>query len=169
MFHATGDFSVSDELANAEELKILHRTIKKVDDDIANFSFNTSVSSFMIAVNELTALKTSKRSILEPLAILISPYAPHIAEELWQKLGHNESIATVEFPMFNPKFLVESTKTYPISFNGKMRFTKELSLDLDKAAVEKAVMEDERTIKQLSGRSPKKVIVVPGKIVNIVG
>ena len=169
LFHATGDFSVSDELANAEELKILHRTIKKVDDDIANFSFNTSVSSFMIAVNELTALKTSKRSILEPLAILISPYAPHIAEELWQKLGHNESIATVEFPMFNPKFLVESTKTYPISFNGKMRFTKELSLDLDKAAVEKAVMEDERTIKQMSGRSPKKVIVVPGKIVNIVG
>ena len=123
----------------------------------------------MIAVNELTALKTAKRSILEPLVILISPYAPHIAEELWQKLGHSGSISTVDFPVFNPKFLVESTKTYPISFNGKMRFTKELSLDLDKAAVEKAVLDDDRTIKQLAGRSPKKVIVVPGKIVNIVG
>ena len=169
LFYADGSFVVNDEAASPEELKILHRTIKKVDDDIANFSFNTSVSSFMIAVNELTALKTSKRSILEPLVVLISPYAPHIAEELWQKLGHIGSISTVAFPVFNPKFLVESTKTYPISFNGKMRFTKELSLDLDKAAVEKAVLDDERTIKQLAGRSPKKVIVVPGKIVNIVG
>ncbi|MGI9530844.1 leucine--tRNA ligase [Lutimonas sp.] len=169
LFHLTGEFAVSEGEASPEELKILHKTIKKVDDDIANFSFNTSVSSFMIAVNELTALKTSKRSILEPLVILISPYAPHIAEELWQKLGHENSISTAEFPVFNPDFLIESTKTYPISFNGKMRFTKDLSLDLDKAAIEKAVLEDERTIKQLAGRVPKKVIVVPGKIVNIVG
>ena len=169
LFYVDGNFVVNDEASSPEELKILHKTIKKVDDDIANFSFNTSVSSFMIAVNELTALKTAKRSILEPLVILISPYAPHIAEELWQKLGHSGSISTVDFPVFNPDFLVESTKTYPISFNGKMRFTKELSLDLDKAAVEKAVLDDERTIKQLAGRSPKKVIVVPGKIVNIVG
>ena len=169
LFYKGEDFVVSDEAASPEELKILHKTIKKVDDDIANFSFNTSVSSFMIAVNELTSLKTSKRSILEPLVILVSPYAPHIAEELWEKLGHSGSISTVEFPVFNPKYIVESTKTYPVSFNGKMRFTKELSLDLDKAAVEKAVLEDERTIKQLAGRSPKKVIVVPGKIVNIVG
>ena len=162
-------FAVSEDPATAEELKVLHKTIKKVDEDIANFSFNTSVSSFMIAVNELTALKCSKRSILEPLVILISPYAPHIAEELWNKLGHMESVATADYPVFDPKYLVESTKTYPISFNGKMRFTKEMSLDLDKAAIEKAVMEDERTLQQLGGRSPKKVIVVPGKIVNIVG
>ena len=123
----------------------------------------------MIAVNELTALKCSKRSILEPLVILISPYAPHIAEELWSKLGYEGSISEVEFPVFEAKYLIESTKTYPISFNGKMRFTKELSLDLDKDEVEKAVMEDERTQQQLGGRTPKKVIVVPGKIVNIVG
>ena len=169
LFHATGEFAVSEEQASPEELKTLHKTIKKVDEDIANFSFNTSVSSFMIAVNELTALKCSKRSVLEPFVILISPYAPHIAEELWQKLGHATSISTAEFPVFEPKFLIESTKTYPISFNGKMRFTKDLSLDLDKQAIEKAVLEDERTIQQLAGRVPKKVIVVPGKIVNIVG
>ena len=169
LFHSGELFSVSEDAATAEELKILHKTIKKVDEDIANFSFNTSVSSFMIAVNELTSLKCSKRSILEPLVILISPYAPHIAEELWSKLGHTGSISTVDFPIFEPKNIVESTKTYPISFNGKMRFTKEMSLDLDKTAIEKAVLEDERTQQQLGGRTPKKVIVVPGKIVNIVG
>ena len=123
----------------------------------------------MIAVNELTALKCYKRSILEPLTVLISPYAPHIAEELWSKLGYKDSISTATFPEFESKYLIESTKTYPISFNGKMRFTMELSLDLDKAAIEKAVLEDDRTQKQLDGRTPKKVIVVPGKIVNIVG
>jgi leucyl-tRNA synthetase len=170
LFHTDNDaFFVSQDKANADELKILHKTIKKVDEDIANFSFNTSVSSFMIAVNELSTLKCHKRDILEPLVVLISPYAPHIAEELWEKLGNEGSISTVEYPVFEPKFLIESTKTYPISFNGKMRFTKELSLDLDKAAIEKAVLEDERTQQQLGGRSPKKVIVVPGKIVNIVG
>ena len=169
LFHVSETFSVSEDAATAEELKVLHKTIKKVDEDIAHFSFNTSVSSFMIAVNELTALKCSKRSILEPLVILISPYAPHIAEELWSKLGHMSSISNADYPVFEPKYLVESTKTYPVSFNGKMRFTIELSLDLDKAAIEKAVMEDDRTQQQLGGRSPKKVIVVPGKIVNIVG
>jgi len=169
LFYVADAFSVNEEEATAEELKVLHKTMKKVDEDIANFSFNTSVSSFMIAVNELTALKCSKRSILEPLVVLLSPYAPHISEELWNKLGHKESVSTADYPVFDPKYLVESTKTYPISFNGKMRFTKELSLDLDKAAIEKAVLEDERTQQQLGGRSPKKVIVVPGKIVNIVG
>jgi leucyl-tRNA synthetase len=169
LFHVSESFFVSEDTATAEELKVLHRTIKKVDEDIAHFSFNTSVSSFMIAVNELTSLKCSKRSILEPLVILISPYAPHIAEELWSKLGHKSSISNADYPVFEPKYLVESTKTYPVSFNGKMRFTIELSLDLDKAAIEKAVMEDDRTQQQLGGRSPKKVIVVPGKIVNIVG
>lgn len=162
-------FSVSDEEPSAEELKILHKTIKKVEEDIANFSFNTSVSTFMIAVNELTALQCNKRAILEPLAVLIEPYAPHLAEELWQQLGHKESIAHVPFPKYEEKYLVESSKVYPISFNGKMRFTMELSLDLSKEAIEKAVMSYEKTQKQLAGRTPKKVIVVPGKIVNIVG
>ena len=170
LFHTNNEsFFVADGKANAEELKVLHKTIKKVDEDIANFSFNTSVSSFMIAVNELTAMNCNKRAILEPLVVLISPYAPHIAEELWEKLGHHGSISTVEFPVFEPAFLIESTKTYPVSFNGKMRFTLELSLDMDKEAVEKAVLADDRTRQYLEGRIPKKVIVVPGKIVNIVG
>jgi len=154
---------------SAENLKTLHKTIKKVEDDIANFSFNTSVSTFMICVNELTAQKCTSKSILEPLAILVSPYAPHIAEELWEKLGHTGSISTVAFPTFDPKHLVESNKEYPISFNGKMKFTMELSLDLSKEEIETAVMAHEKTQQQLQGRTPKKVIVVPGKIVNIVG
>ena len=153
----------------AENLKTLHKTIKKVAEDIENFSFNTSVSTFMICVNELTAQKCHCRDILEPLAILISPYAPHIAEELWEKLGHTGSIAFVSFPKFEQKYLVERNKEYPISFNGKMRFTMELSLDLNKEEIEAAVMANEKTQNQLQGRTPKKVIVVPGKIVNIVG
>ena len=160
---------VSDSEPTKEELKTLHKTIKKVEEDIENFSFNTSVSTFMIAVNELTILKCNKRQILEPLAILVSPYAPHIAEELWSLLGNKTSISTADFPIFNPKYLLESSKNYPISFSGKMRFTLELSLDLSKEEIEKTVLENEKTIAQLAGRLPKKVIVVPGKIVNIVG
>ena len=152
-----------------EALKTLHKTIKKVQEDIENFSFNTSVSSFMIAVNELSAEKCNSREVLEPLAILISPYAPHIAEELWEKLGHSESISTAPFPKFEEKYLVESTKEYPISFNGKMRFTLELPLDISKEEIESAVMAHEKTAQYLEGRTPKKVIIVPGKIVNIVG
>lgn len=162
-------FEVSDAAPTKDELKTLHKTIKKVEEDIENFSFNTSVSTFMIAVNELTALKCNKRAILEPLAILVSPYAPHIAEELWSLLGHTKSIATTDFPVFEEKHLVESSKTYPVSFNGKMRFTMDLSLDLSKDEIEKAVMAHEKTIAQLAGREPKKVIIVPGKIINIVG
>ena len=162
-------FVISKDTATSEELKVLHKTIKKVDEDIANFSFNTSVSSFMIAVNELGTLKCNKREILEPLVILISPYAPHIAEELWNKLGYKESIATAEFPVFDGKHLVESSKNYPISFNGKMRFMLEFPLDMNKEELEKAVLADEKTIAQLDGKAPKKVIIVPGKIVNIVG
>jgi len=162
-------FEVSDAAPTKEELKTLHKTIKKVEEDIENFSFNTSVSTFMIAVNELTSLKCNKRAILEPLAVLVSPYAPHISEELWSLLGHKESISTVGFPLFDEKHLVESAKNYPISFNGKMRFTLELPLDLSKEEIEKIVMENEKTIAQLDGRTPKKVIVVPGKIINIVG
>ncbi|WP_396178197.1 leucine--tRNA ligase [Flavobacterium sp.] len=155
--------------ASAEALKTLHKTIKKVNEDIEGFSFNTSVSQFMIAVNELTAIKCHERSVLEPLAILISPYAPHIAEELWEKLGHQMSISTADFPKFNPEYLVESNKEYPVSFNGKMRFTLNLPLDLTAAQIEEIVMNDERTIKQLDGMTPKKVIIVPGKIINLLG
>ena len=160
---------VTEEAPPKEALKTLHKTIKKVTEDIEQFSFNTSVSNFMIEVNELSAQKCTSRSVLEPLLVLIAPYAPHITEELWSILGHDTSISRVEFPIFEPKYLVESTKNYPISFNGKMRFTLELPLDLSKEAIEKRVLENEKTIAQLDGRIPKKVIVVPGKIVNIVG
>lgn len=155
--------------ASPEALKTLHKTIKKVQEDIENFSFNTSVSSFMIAVNELTAMNCHERSILEPLAVLISPYAPHIAEELWERLGHKESISAVPFPRFNPEYLIENNKEYPVSFNGKMRFTINLPLDLTVKEIENIVMADERTIKQLDGKTPNKIIIVPGKIINLVG
>jgi leucyl-tRNA synthetase len=160
---------VTDAEPTKDNLKTLHKTIKKVEEDIENFSFNTSVSTFMIAVNEFTAQKCTSRHILEPLLVLVSPYAPHIAEELWEQLGQEESISTAPFPEFEEKYLVESSKNYPISFNGKMRFTLELSLDLSKEEIESAVLQDEKTQAQLQGRTPKKVIVVPGKIVNIVG
>ncbi|MCC4226772.1 leucine--tRNA ligase [Zunongwangia profunda] len=169
LYFNNDQFEVSEEKASADSLKTLHKTIKKVTEDIENFSFNTSVSTFMICVNELNAQKCNSREVLEPLAVLIAPYAPHIAEELWSKLGHSESISTATYPEFEEKFLVESTKNYPISFNGKMRFTMELPMDMSKDEIEKTVMADERTQKQLDGRTPKKVIVVPGKIVNIVG
>ncbi|EIJ38295.1 leucyl-tRNA synthetase [Galbibacter orientalis DSM 19592] len=152
-----------------ESLKTLHKTIKKVEEDIENFSFNTSVSTFMICANELTAQKCTSKDILEPLAVLISPYAPHIAEELWSQLGNSNSISTADFPVFDEKHLVESSKTYPISFNGKMRFTLDLPMDMSKEDIEKEVMAHEKTQAQLEGRTPKKIIIVPGKIVNIVG
>lgn len=161
--------NVNDAEPTKDSLKTLHKTIKKVEEDIENFSFNTSVSTFMIAVNELTAQKCTSKEILEPLLVLISPYAPHIAEELWEQLGHTESISTASFPKFEEKYLVESSKEYPISFNGKTRFTMELPLDLSKDEIEAAVMANDKTKAQLDGRTPKKVIVVPGKIVNIVG
>ena len=152
-----------------DNLKSLHKTIKKVAEDIESFSFNTSVSQFMICVNELSTQNCHERAILEPLAILISPYAPHIAEELWSLLGHSDSIATVAFPEFEAAHLVESSKEYPVSFNGKMRFTIELPLDLTKEQIEEIIMKDERTLRQLDGRTPNKVIIVPGKIINLVG
>ncbi|SDR83154.1 leucyl-tRNA synthetase [Formosa sp. Hel1_31_208] len=161
--------NVNDAQPTKDNLKTLHKTIKKVEEDIENFSFNTSVSTFMIAVNELTAQKCTSKVILEPLLIVLSPYAPHIAEELWSSLGNDESISIATFPKFEAQHLVESSKNYPISFNGKTRFTLELPLDMNKEEIEKTVMAHEKTIAQLQGRTPKKVIVVPGKIVNIVG
>ncbi|TDE46923.1 leucine--tRNA ligase [Flavobacterium rhamnosiphilum] len=160
---------VTNDEPTKDNLKSLHKTIKKVAEDIEGFSFNTSVSQFMICVNELSTQNCHSRAILEPLAIVISPYAPHIAEELWSLLGNTGSIATVPFPIFEAKYLVESEKEYPVSFNGKMRFTMVLPLDLTKEQIEEIVMKDERTIKQLEGRTPNKVIIVPGKIINLVG
>lgn len=160
---------VTDNEPSKESLKSLHKTIKKCTEDIANFSFNTSVSQFMICVNELQAQNCHERAILEPLAILISPYAPHIAEELWKQLGHSDGISFQEFPIYDEKYLIESDKEYPVSFNGKMRFTINLPLDLSVAQIEEIIMKDERTIKQLDGNAPKKVIIVPGKVINLVG
>ncbi|WP_339846491.1 leucine--tRNA ligase [uncultured Dokdonia sp.] len=171
LYHNGADeaFNIADEAPSKESLKTLHKTIKKVEEDIENFSFNTSVSTFMIAVNELGAQKCTSREVLESLVILIAPYAPHIAEELYSKLGHSESISEAAFPIFDASHLVESAKNYPISFNGKMKFTLELPLDLSKDEIEKIVMANEKTQMYLDGRTPKKVIIVPGKIVNIVG
>ena len=160
---------VTDAAPTKDNLKTLHKTIKKVSEDIENFSFNTSVSTFMICVNELTAQKCSSKEILEALAVLMAPYAPHIAEELWAKLGNNTSVSEAAFPIYDEKHLVESSKNYPVSFNGKMRFMLELPLDMGKDDIEKTVLADERTQKQLDGRTPKKIIIVPGKIINLVG
>ena len=161
--------NITNDEPTADMYKSLHKTIKKVTEDIENFSFNTSVSQFMICVNELSQQKCHHRAILEPLAVIVSPYAPHIAEELWSALGHEGSIATVDFPKCEEKYLVESEKEYPVSFNGKMRFTIKLPLDLTAAQIEEIVMADERTQNQLQGRTPNKVIIVPGKIINLVG
>ena len=162
------NFCITEDKPTAEELKTLHKTIKKITFDIENFSFNTSVSAFMICVNELTSAKCRKREILEQLAILIAPYAPHIAEEVWAAMGHDTSICNAEFPICNESYLVESNTKYPISFNGKVRFTMELPADMSKEDVEKTVLANEQTEKYLDGKAPKKVIVVPNKIVNIV-
>ncbi len=161
-------FSVSEEEPTKEELKILHTLIKKVIYDIENFSFNTSVSQFMIAVNELQKLKCNKKAILEPLAVLISPYAPHVCEELWSLLGNAGSMDFAPFPALNEAYLVEDEIEYPVSFNGKMRFKLSLSAELSKEEIEEIVMKDEKVIQQLDGAKPKKIIVVPKKIINIV-
>ena len=161
-------FSVSEEESTKEELKILHTLIKKVIYDIENFSFNTSVSQFMIAVNELQKLKCNKKAILEPLTVLISPYAPHVCEELWSLLGNAGSIDFAPFPALNEAYLVEDEIEYPVSFNGKMRFKLSLSAELSKEEIEEIVMKDEKVIQQLDGAKLKKIIVVPKKIINIV-
>ncbi len=168
LVHDDNGFNLSDEAPTKEELKSLHKTIKKVKEDIERFSFNTPVSAFMICVNELTALKCNKRAIIEDLCVILSPYAPHIAEEIWAKLGHTESITYAVFPKHNEEYLVESNHKYPVSFNGKMRFTLDLPANMGPADVEKVVMANEQTAKYLEGKTPKKVIVVPKKIVNVV-
>ena len=168
LYYNGDDFEVSEDEPTKEEYKILHTLIKKVVSDIDNFSFNTSVSSFMIAVNEFQKLKTNKRKILEALAILVSPYAPHLSEELWEKLGHATSVEFEKFPAFEEKYLVEDEIEYPVSFNGKMRFKMALPADLTSQQIEEIAMKDVRVLQQLAGNNPKKVIIVPKKIINIV-
>ncbi len=162
------DLAVTDEKATPDELKVLHKLIGKEQDDIEHFSFNTTVSSFMIALNDLSALKCRKREILEPMTILLSPFAPHIAEELWSLLGHSESITYARFPEFDPALAAEDNVTYPVSFNGKMRFTADLPKSLTPKEVEDNIRGMEQTARYLDGKNVVKVIVVPGKIVNFV-
>jgi leucyl-tRNA synthetase len=168
LFYDRDGFIVKDEKATPEELKVLHKLIGKVRSDIEEFSFNTAVSAFMIAVNELYDLKCNKREILEQLIILLSPFAPHITEELWEALGHNESISYAAFPEYVEAYTIENTCTYAVSFNGKTRFTVELPLDMPREEVDAHVRSLEQTAKYVAGGNIVKVIVVPGKIVNIV-
>ena len=169
LYHTpAGEWAVVDSEPTKDEYKALHKAIKKLEDDMANFSFNTSVSSFMICVNELSALKCSKRGILEPLAILVSPYAPHIAEELWALLGNKESITNADFPAFEEQYLIENIHEYPVSINGKMRVKLTLPLSLTVSEIEAAALADPNVQKWLEGNTPKKIIIVPGKIVNLV-
>lgn len=168
LFQVGEDFSVSDETPSREELKVLHKTIKKVEYDIENFSFNTSIPAFMICTNELTALKCNKRAILEPLVIALAPFAPHMAEELWSLLGHTQSITKESFPKWEEKFLVEDAFEYPVSFNGKVRFKLSMPLTATNADIEAAVKAAPESTKWLEGKEIKKMIIVPKKIVNIV-
>tara|TARA_X000000950_G_scaffold232242_1_gene281128 strand:- start:203 stop:1303 length:1101 start_codon:yes stop_codon:yes gene_type:complete len=168
LFFKDGLINVSKEEPSNESLKSLHKTIKKITEDIEKLSLNTCISSFMICVNELSSIGCNNREVLQNLLILISPFAPHFAEELWSQLGHKESIVNQIYPEYNEKYLVETEKLYPVSFNGKTRFTINLSLDLTKKQIEDAVLSFEKTKSILNNSEPKKVIVVPGKIINIV-
>jgi leucyl-tRNA synthetase len=168
LFHNGENFSVSDAEPTRPELKVLHKTLKKIEQDIENFSFNTCVSEFMICCNELSSRKCNKRAILEPLTIALSPFAPHLAEELWEKLGHADSILNASFPTFDEQYLKENAFDYPISINGKVRLTMNMALDLSKEDIEKQVLASEAVAKWTEGKAPKKMIVVPGKIVNVV-
>jgi leucyl-tRNA synthetase len=168
LFFQGDAFVVSDEQANADELKSIHKLIKKIGQDIENFSFNTSVSAFMICVNELTALKCNKRVVLSDLVVTLSPFAPHIAEELWHKLGNQSTVCDARFPDYNEDYLKESSVRYTVSFNGKARFTLDFPVGTAPDEVEKTVLANDNSQKWLEGKTPKKVIVVPNKIVNVV-
>ncbi|MBL7958025.1 MAG: leucine--tRNA ligase, partial [Flavobacteriales bacterium] len=169
LFHSAGDvFGVADEAPTKAELKVLHATLKKVSEDIEKMSFNTSVAQFMIAANELGALKCNKRAVLEPLVIALAPFAPHIAEELWEKLGHSTSVTLAAWPKWDARYLVEDSFSYPISFNGKTRLQLEFPIGLSKEEVEAQVLANPEVQSRLEGKAPKKVIVVPKRIVNIV-
>ena len=161
-------WQVTDEAPTPEMLKALHKTIKKVNEDIENFSFNTSVSQFMICVNELSSLKCHHRDVLAPLSVLVAPFAPHIAEELWKRLGNTESVTYAPYPVHEDKYLQEDSKEYPVSFNGKVRFKRAYATSMSVAEIEQAILADPQTAEQLQGNTPKKVIVVPNRIINIV-
>jgi len=151
-----------------DSLKILHRCIKKVSSDIENFSFNTAVSTLMITVNELISLDCKSRDVLEPLLIVLSPFAPHICEEIWEQIGNTESITFSSFPEYIESYLKDNTKIYPVSINGKLKYKIELSTDLTKEEIEKVILSDDNFIKKLDGNQPKRIIVIPGKIINFV-
>ncbi len=167
-FFKGDEFTVSDAEPDRKELKSIHKLIKKVTYDIEHFSYNTSISAFMICLNELSALKCNKRSVMEPLIILLAPFAPHISEELWHRLGHDTTVCDANWPTYNEEYLKEDSVTYAISFNGKVRFNLELPADMSREDVEKAALSNATTAKWMEGKTPKKVIVVPHKIVNIV-
>ncbi len=167
-YNANGEFEVSDEKATKDELKVLHKTIKKVNEDIERFSFNTCVSGFMICVNELNDLKCNKREILKPLTTLLAPFAPHLSEELWALLGHEQTVCDTAWPQFEASYLVESTFSYPVSFNGKMRFKLEMPADATNDVIEEAVKTHESAQKWLEGKTVRKIIIVPKKIINVV-
>jgi leucyl-tRNA synthetase len=168
LFYQEGNFNVSKKPPTPQELKTIHKTIKKTKEDIDRFSFNTPVSSFMICVNELTSLSCNNTEILSLLCIILSPYAPHVTEEMWSKMGNKNSISLAEFPEYKKEYILENKFKYPISFNGKMKFLLELPKTLSISDIEKEVLNDTKTIKLLQGKPHKKVIVVPNKIVNIV-
>lgn len=169
LFHdRDNNFAISDEEPTKAELKTLHKTIKKIKEDIENFSFNTSVSAFMICVNELIEQKCNKKKILEPLTVILSPFAPHIAEELWNKAGNSESITNAAFPKFDEQYLIENTFEYPVSFNGKTRFKVQFPIDMPVKEIEDVVLKMDTSQKWMEGKTPKKIIIVPNKIINIV-
>ena len=168
LYFSDNGWQVTDEAPTGEMLKALHKTIKKVNEDIENFSFNTSVSQFMICVNELSSLKCHHKAILEPLAVLVAPFAPHIAEELWKRLGNAESVTYAPYPIHEEKYLQEDSKEYPVSFNGKVRFKRAFPTDMPIAEIEQAILADPQTAEQLQGKAPKKIIVVPNRIINVV-
>jgi leucyl-tRNA synthetase len=168
LFENGNEISVSDDEPTKEEMKVLHRTIQKVSTDIEKFSFNTSVSAFMICVNELNSLKCNKRKVLEPLLVLVAPFAPHIAEELWNAIGNSGSVVKAEWPIFEEKYMVEDSFTYPVSFNGKMRFKHDFPADYSREQIAEEVVKLEDAQKWILDKTPKKIIVVPKKIINIV-
>ncbi|RYG42050.1 MAG: leucine--tRNA ligase, partial [Chitinophagaceae bacterium] len=168
LFYNESGLQVSNEKASPEELKVLHKAIKKIEHDTSNFSFNTAVSAFMVCVNELTELKCNKKEILEPLLILLAPYAPHITEELWHSCGNNSSILLSNYPELNESLLVESVKDYPVSVNGKLRTNISISLQAEAKEVEEIVLKNDVVQKWLEGKAPKKIIYIAGKMINVV-
>ena len=162
------NFLLNNDIPTEASLRSLHKTIKKVDEDIQRFSFNTVVSTLMICLNELIDQDCKSKAILSDFIVLLSPYAPHFAEEIWEKFGNNTSISSVNFPQYEPKYLIENEVNYPVSFNGKMRFKVSLTADMSKDDIETYILKHEKTIHYLAGSQTKKIIIVPKKIINIV-